>query len=106
MKFIFCMVIIRLSDDNQKTISTLETIFPYVKFHFINVGDKFNSAFEIDDFTVDVYLRLLIPLIIPNYEKIIYLDSDTIVKNDISELFHFKTLNFSIAAVKDALVFN
>ena len=40
--------------------------------------------------SVEMYYRIAIPLIMRKYDKVLYLDSDTICKKDISELFNLK----------------
>ena len=39
-------------------------------------------------YTITVYYKLLLPLIFPDYERIIFLDSDTLIFKDISEMFN------------------
>ena len=38
--------------------------------------------------TYTVYFKLLIPLIFPDFERVIYLDSDTLIFKDLSEMFN------------------
>lgn len=51
------------------------------------VGNEFQDAFEIREITVATYYRLLIPDIIPEYDKIMYHDVDVIFRNDLSEIY-------------------
>ena len=48
-----------------------------------------------------VYYRFFVPSIFKNFEKIIYLDSDLVVENDISELFSINIEDNCIGAVND-----
>ena len=38
--------------------------------------------------TYTVYFKLLIPIIFPDFERVIYLDSDTLIFKDLSEMFN------------------
>jgi lipopolysaccharide biosynthesis glycosyltransferase len=51
------------------------------------VGDEFKNAFEIRGITIAAYYRLLIPDLIPEYDKIMYHDTDVIFRNDLSEIY-------------------
>ena len=54
-----------------------------------------------DYFTEAVYYRLMIPAILINYEKILYLDCDIVVLKDISKLFLKNIDNYFLAATED-----
>ena len=50
--------------------------------------------------TTAAYYRLLIPELIPEYDKIIYSDVDVIFRNDLSDIFHNTNLDqYYIAGV-------
>jgi len=51
--------------------------------------------------TNDCYVKLLIPDILIEYTKAIYLDSDMIIKDDIAILYNFDMKNASIGACRD-----
>ncbi len=51
------------------------------------VLDNFDKSFEIRNVTVSTYYRLLIPDMIPEYDKIIYSDVDVIFREDLSALY-------------------
>lgn len=52
-----------------------------------SVGNEFKDGFEIRNITVAAYYRLLIPVLIPEYDKIMYHDVDVIFRDDLSEIF-------------------
>lgn len=57
------------------------------------------------DWTPAVYYRLFFPLLVPvEAGRILYLDSDTLVLNDLSELFHEDMEGYPVAAVYDVYV--
>lgn len=52
-----------------------------------SVGSSFASAFEIRGITIAAYYRLLIPEVIPEYDKMIYSDVDVIFREDLKQIF-------------------
>ena len=61
------------------------------EFHFVDVGEHLNRLTANlpvrDYYSKTTYYRLFIPDMFPQYDKAIYLDSDTIVQGDVSKLF-------------------
>lgn len=54
-------------------------------------------------FSNEMYYRIMIPEILSEYKKVIYLDCDMIVLGDLSELFCFDLKSYCIGAVKNPL---
>lgn len=52
-------------------------------------------------FTISTYYRLFLPQILPSYNKIIFLDSDTVVLAELSELFHIDLEDSILGATTD-----
>lgn len=52
----------------------------------------------------ETYFRLALPFILKAYEKFVFLDSDIIVKGDISTLYALDLENFYLAAVPDIVM--
>ena len=51
--------------------------------------------------TIPAYYRLKLPSLLPNIDKIIYLDCDTVANTSLYPLFNTNIANFAIGAVKD-----
>lgn len=71
---------------------------------FVDVGEAFQetSAFVTGHLTSAAYFRLMIPVLFPQYEKIIYSDVDIIFQQDLSGLFESTVNNGELlAAVLD-----
>ncbi len=65
-------------------------------------NNKFNKVKDKPQFTLATYYRLLIPKLLPeSVKKVIYLDCDTIVLNDISDLWDQDVENHYLLAVPD-----
>lgn len=52
-------------------------------------------------FGLQTYYRLVLPELIPDYDKIVYLDSDMIVNDDVAKLFGIDTEGYLVAACYD-----
>lgn len=51
--------------------------------------------------SVETYYRLFIPSILPQYKKILYLDSDMCILEDVAELYKCNLNGFAVAAAPD-----
>ena len=65
------------------------------------MDDTFDHAFEIRGITTPAYYRLLIPELIPEYDKVIYSDVDIIFRMDLAELYQMDLGEYLLAATKD-----
>lgn len=61
--------------------------FPQSTLTLREVGDVFDSSFEIRGITTPAYYRLLIPELIPEHDRVIYSDVDVIFRQDLSEVY-------------------
>lgn len=59
-----------------------------------------------DYYSKTTYYRLFIPNLYPNYDKALYLDSDIIVRGDISELYNYNLGDNLLGAITDEFVYN
>lgn len=71
--------------------------FPKSTLTLREVGDEFDSSFEIRGITTAAYYRLLIPELIPEHHKVIYSDVDVIFRQDLWEVYN-SDLNGNIIA--------
>ena len=53
-------------------------------------------------FSVETYFRLVLPELLPAYQKILYLDSDMVVESDVAELYNENIESFLLGACHDA----
>ena len=106
-----------ISDRNLKKIESLEREFSNLKIKFYNILEYFdkndisnlikNTLKDNDFFNllgISAFSRLFLQDLLPeNIEKILYLDSDTIVLDDLSELFHINLDNNYVGGVIDIM---
>ena len=75
--------------------------YPNCNITLKDVGNSFAGAYEIRGITNVTYYRLLIPTLIPEYEKIIYSDVDVIFCEDLSVLYQMELADNYLAAAYD-----
>lgn len=75
--------------------------FPNCKIQYRVVDNTFDTAFEIRGITTPAYYRLLIPELIPEYDKVIYSDVDIIFRMDLSDLYNLNIDSYYLAATRD-----
>ncbi len=56
--------------------------------------------------SVETYYRLFIPLILPQHERILYLDSDLVVLGDVADIFSLDLNGKAVGAARDVLCNN
>ncbi len=82
-----------LSDDSKNKLKTLENDYAKVIFNEMKNGlheitHRKENMLRADIFTLTIYYRIFIPFMFPEYDKGIYIDSDTVILGDISELYN------------------
>ena len=89
----------RLNIQNREKVIDLQNRYDNFEISFIDVKDAFKDVDESRYITIDAYYRLLIPELIPEYEKIIYADVDIIFLGDLAELYQVDLTNNYLAGV-------
>lgn len=67
--------------------------------NFLKIGDSFKDGYEIRGVSKACYNRLMIPWLLPEYDKVIYSDSDVIFKGSLTEVFETNLGNNLVAGV-------
>ena len=94
-EYIIHVVYESLSEENKTKLKSLETsyaeiVFTEMKDGFKSIIDSKQSLLKNDFFkSLTIYFRIFIPFMFKEYDKAIYIDSDTCVVGDISELYHY-----------------
>lgn len=79
----------------NKLLSIQNKYSDQCRISFLNIGNVFQGAYEIRNITISTYYRLLIPELMPqinslnqtDYQTVIYLDVDTIIECDLSQIY-------------------
>ena len=95
-----------MSDDNKLVL--LRELTYNSSIEFINLSketeaikDKFHLR---DYYSIDTYYRFFIADLFPEYDKVIYLDSDIIVLGDISDLYFYNISNYLLGVVQEQVM--
>lgn len=83
-------------------ITKLSTLYPNdCKITIIDMENRFASAYISGHIATPTYYRLALPSLLPQYEKVLYLDGDILVRADLWELYDTDISDYFIGAVKD-----
>ena len=82
-----------LSDENKNKLLTLETDYSKIIFNNMDerlkaITDKKGTRLREDYFSLAIFFRIFIPDCFKEYDKALYIDSDTLVTDDISKLYN------------------
>lgn len=94
-----------INPHEQKKLKSIIEDKSNFSLRFINVSrfeESFKSLFLRGHFTIETWFRLLLPEILPDYDKVLYLDSDLVVNADIAELYNTNIDKYLLAACHDA----
>lgn len=98
-----------LSDENRSRLCSLATenfsieCLP-MQSKMDSITDRMSNRLRCDYFTLTIYFRLFIPVMFPQYDKGIYIDSDVVLLGDLAELFDIDTGDNLIGACSDRSV--
>ena len=92
-----------ISEKNQHLISMAARDKQNISIRFIRVCEYFDAGklFVDQHLSVETYYRLIIPEIMPDYYKILYLDCDMVADHDVAELYDLDLKGAVIGAAKD-----
>lgn len=95
-----------LSQENYTKIKSLQREgfdieFAPMRQYLEQMTEKESNRLRCDYFTLTIYFRIFIPVMFPQYDKGIYIDSDVVVPGDISELYNIDLGDNLIGACVD-----
>ena len=92
-----------VNEENKKEIMKYSK--DNVEIEFVNVQKEFEilqgKLLVRDYYSNATYYRILIPNMYPQYDKVIYLDADIIILEDIAELYNTNMVNCLLAGVPE-----
>ena len=97
-----------ISEKSKQLIKSSLDNFQNFSVNFIDMqAYDLNRFPNLKHYSVNTFARFFIPEIFPEAGKIIYLDVDTVVKNDIADLYNAQMDGFPLAAIlEDYCAFN
>lgn len=75
------------------------------QIRFVDVGAAFKDAFQIRGITVPTYYRLLLPSLLPEKSRVLYLDVDTVVTSSLLSMFEADMSRRYLAGVRSVFSF-
>jgi lipopolysaccharide biosynthesis glycosyltransferase len=92
-----------VTDENKKTLLKMLEKHSNISLRFFNVA-RLLANYDLKanaHISVETFFRFLIQDILPDYDKVIYLDCDLIVNADIAELYNIDIEGYMLAATRD-----
>ncbi len=92
-------------DNSRSRIQSLFSEYKNVSVRFLDVSvyeARFKNVFLKGHFVLETWFRLLMPEMLENYSKVLYLDSDLLVCDDLADLYDTDVTGYFLAASLDA----
>lgn len=83
---IVCLVTETLPEKMRSKLEKLN--LSRLRFSFVNLQGRLKDIYVDEKYTVAASYRLLLPELLPEYNKVIYVDCDMIVRNNLARLYH------------------
>lgn len=95
-----------ISEDKKERIKALLTENSSIEFCDVKDElEKIRADLQLRDYySLETYYRFFIDSLFPQYDKVIYLDCDIIVKGDISKFYNTNIKNYLVAAVPEQVM--
>ena len=110
----FIIIYSKLSEESLKKLQSISPLTPNpspkegegssspVKLRLLQVDESIFTSLPLSHWvTVQAWFRIKLPDMCPDLDKILYLDCDTLILGDLSELFNTDLSNKYLAGVKD-----
>lgn len=105
---VFCDIIIiseGLNDDHIRLLSSQISLKKNFNLIFRNISNIDNSKLFLNSYMSNsTYYRFYIADLLPDYDKVLYLDSDLVVNTDLSCLFEVDMCRDVFLAVEDSVI--
>ena len=106
----FYDVVVLEVDISETHKQQIKKILPAnIHIRFYNISEFFYEKFSQlslvskQHWSIEMYFRLFIPFVMQEYKRVLYLDTDMCVNNDLVDLFFYDVGENEIAAVKDTI---
>ena len=105
-KYLIKVLHTNISDENKKRITKYERTnvdieFVNLTYYIEKVKDKLYTR---DYYSKTTYFRLFLPNLYPQYDKVLYLDSDIVILDDIAKLYNIEMGTNLVAAAQDDVI--
>ena len=90
-----------VTGENKEKFKKLIKHYPDCTVNLVDMKDKFSSAYIFGHLATPAYYRLSLPSLLPGYEKILYIDGDTVINEDLQKLFDTNIDGYYVGGVLD-----
>lgn len=92
-----------IPEKDKKLIRSMAGGIKNVSIRFFNVLTKVSEYYLAanEHIAIETYYRFLIQSILPQYDKVLYLDGDLVCNKDVAELYQTNVDGYMLAAVRD-----
>ncbi len=97
---IFCICTSDVLGIKETVTDIVQSIDNESEIRFIVTDNTYESAYEIRGISAATYMRFMIPDLLPDVDKIIYMDVDYVVNGDFAELWELEMEDACFAGVK------
>ncbi|MBQ8459062.1 glycosyltransferase family 8 protein [bacterium] len=101
--FSFYVITNDITEYNKNKIFSLKNKYNNFEIQYISVDKSIFSNFNItiDYISIETYFRYILANLLPNLDKILYLDVDLVVNGELSSLWNTDIDNYYCAGVED-----
>ncbi len=102
-KYNFTILHTDITEKHQKILTDMMN--RNFSIDFIDVTSKMTNYTELfisNHIKIETYFRLLLPELMPNTPKVLYIDCDVIANSDVAELFNVDVTDYFLAGTRDA----
>ena len=95
-----------LGEENKQTIEAWTARHEGMTARFYHIDSRRFEAFSVGKSTylnISTYFRLILPELLPDLDKVIYLDCDTLVCGSLRELWNIDISRYALAGVRDRI---
>lgn len=105
---VYDIFVLHRKGDNldMRYINKVMNAFQQHNLTLIEVGETFDNSYEVREITTPTFYRLLIPKLIPQYDKVLYSDVDVIFREDLSSYYDIELENNLFGGVNALVIFN
>ncbi len=95
-----------ISNNNQMKLAKMLNNYDNFHIRFVNVSNIFSqlSLYTPGHVSIETYFRLIIPLYMQSYNKILFLDSDLCILEDVANLYNIDIGDNALAATEECLM--
>lgn len=96
-----------ISLEHRRTISQIASSRKNICIRYLEMNyllDQYTFQLSGAEISRATFMRMLLPDVMRTYDKVLYLDGDTVVKKDINELYNIELKEYLVAAVRDPYV--